>query len=81
MAKTATSKRKPTIAAGASIERELVKRHLEAATIGIVQEMRDAYGDEHLRLQGYRHALEDISNWLKRQPARVAKRQGGTGRR
>lgn len=70
------SKRKPTVAAGAVIEREYLKdkltrmQHLSPATNQEFPEWAEGYSD----------AVEELRIWLKTQPGRT-KRPGGIGRK
>ena len=72
--------RKPTKAAGAVIERDLLRRWIRrerrrcagSADIG-------TGGVDRYYSQGYEKALDDLSEWLDAQPQRT-KRPGGIGR-
>lgn len=69
MAKT----RRPTIARGAVIERDLVQRYLRRL---MKQVATQGHGP---RQQGYIDCAQDVSGWLKEQPRRT-RRRGGIGR-
>lgn len=63
--------RKPTIARGAVIERALV--------LAKIRRILDMTPDSGVYSRAYRHGLSDLSDWLKKQPGRTA-RKGGIGR-
>lgn len=68
-----TKTRRPTLAAGAVIARVLIQRKLTR--------MR-RYGRQLLpeASRAYLTALDDLADWIKRQPQRT-RRPGGIGRR
>jgi hypothetical protein len=63
-----------TVAAGAVIARDLLQRKLRRE---LRRELSDAEGTYE---EGYRHALQQLTQWLRDQPRRT-RRPGGIGRR
>ena len=66
------AKRKPTLAAGAVIERSLLRRHIKRK-LAMVLGSSTPWGI------GYRAALNEMLSFVDTQPART-KRKGGIGR-
>lgn len=67
------AKRRPTLAAGATIQRSLVRRHLRRQISVYGTKRADAWK------AGYVAALQDLDAWLYAESAR-AKKPGGIGR-
>lgn len=72
------AKRKPTIAAGAVIERSLVVRWARRCIHGL-NDMTFDVPERAAHRAGMVDALNDLIDWLKSQPQRT-RRAGGIGR-